>query len=376
MGTSRSGKGEVSLMTLILFLLATVWILGFCLLPKVAYVRHWTNAVFPLAAITVVNTMVAAAGNFDVVDKTRYGLEFQSLSFTPFGEVLNDFVTTGREPAFLVFTWIVGIFTHDPMVFFVVTAVICNLALVLGLWLLLGSGWQTAVVFYLTFCFGFFVDYSSFLLRQGLSMACLLIAVALVMRSSRPMKILLVLTVGICFHWSALAPAIVILLVRFLRMRPGLLLGVWAVLSLTYFTGVNARLADPLGSSIEQVENYANPDLAANYAGGTNRPTFWILSAVPLAVGYPVSRLMRGLPSWYSTLLNTYILLNCYYLLLGFVYFSDRLAAYSWALIPVLIAVPFLSYAGRGGTMVRAALLAGFAAWGLYFGSFGVLTAS
>ena len=362
-------------LTLVLFLLATVWITAFCILPNVPYIRHWTNAIFPLAALTVVNTMVAATGNFDVVDKGRYALEFQSLSFTPFGDVLHDFVSTGREPAFLLFMWLIGMFTHEPMAFFAVTAVVCNLALIGALWLLLGAGWKTAVVFYITFCFGFFIDYSSFLLRQGLSMACLMLAVALVMRSSSPVKIILLLAAGVCFHWSALAPAVVILLVHFLRLRTGLLLGLWAALSLTYFTGLNARLADPLGSSIEQVENYANPDLAVNYAGGTNRPIFWLLSAVPLLVAYPAVKLARSLPSWYGQLLNAYILLNCYYLLLGFVYFSDRLAAYSWSLIPALISVPFLSYQGRGGSIIRAGLLGGFVAWGFYFGSFGVLSA-
>ena len=357
-------------MILLLFSLASIWILAFCVLGHLRYIRHWTNALFPLAALTAVNTVVSARGNFDVVDKMRYGLEFETLSFTPFGEALTDFVTTGREPAFLLFNWAIGLFTQDMMVFFAVTALVCNLLLILALWMILGTGWQTTIVFFATFCFGFFLDYSSFLLRQGLSIAFLLLGLALVLRGARLLPVLTILVVGVCFHWSALPAALIIVLVKVVRWRPEVMVGLWLLLSLTYFTGVNARLAGPLGSSIEQVENYANPDLALDYAGGTNRPIFWALSAVPMAVGYVAARTATFLPSWYAKLFNAYVLLNCYFLLLGFLFFSDRLAAYSWSLIPLLVCVPFLTFPGRWQTMMRLGLLAGFVGWGIYFGSF------
>lgn len=362
-------------MTLVLFLLASIWILAFCVLGKTRYVRHWTNTLFPLVALIVVNTVVAAKGNFDVVDKMRYGLEFQALSFTPFRDALNAFVTDGREPAFLLFAWVIGLFTHDMMVFFVVTSVVCNLLLVLALWMILGTAWQTVIVVYATFCFGFFIDYSSFLLRQGLSMSCLLIGLALVVRHANLVWVAVVLVIGVCFHWSALAAAVVILVVRLVRFRSEVLLGLWVLLSITYFTGANQRVAELLGPSIEQVETYTDPDLAATYAGGTNRLDFWILSAVPLAVAYAVTRTVRSVPAWYATLVNAYILLNCYFLLLGFVFFSNRLAAYSWLLTPLLLWVPFLTYQGRGRAILRTSLLAVFVMWGIYFGSFTVLTA-
>lgn len=361
-------------MTLFLFSLASLWIAAFTLLGQVRYVRHWTNTLFPLAALVALNTIIAVRENFEVVDKMRYGREFEVLSFTPFSEVLTDFVTNGREPAFLVFNWIIGLLTRDMMVYFTITAIVCNLLLILALWMILGTGWQTAVVLFTTFCFGFFLDYSSFLLRQGLSISFLMLGLALVLRKSRILPVIAVLTIEVCFHWSALPAALVILLVKLVRWRNEVVLVLWLLVTATYFTGVNARLAEPLGSSIEQVETYSNPDLAINYAGGTNRPIFWVFSAVPLGISYLATRTAKSLPSWYPQLFTAYVLLNCYFLLMGFVYFSDRLAAYSWSLIPLLICAPVLSYHGRGQTAARLGLLAAFAIWAIYFGSFDALT--
>ncbi|GAA0034251.1 MULTISPECIES: EpsG family protein [Brevibacterium] len=356
------------------FGLVTLWIVGFCLVGEGSKFRHWSNAVFPVASLATIIVLAAAPANYDVVDKTRYAAEFETMSFAEPGEVFDTTVTDGREPAFLLVNWLIGSFTHDADVYFLIVAAFCAIMLTIALWMILGSGWQTAVVLYVTVCFGFFLDYSSFLVRQGLSISFLFLGLALVLRNARVVWILVVLGLGLLFHWSAIAPAIVILVVRLVRLRTDILLGAWVIFSIAYFTGLNARLAGPLGSGIEQIEVYSDSELARSYSGGTNRPIFWLLSAGPLFVAYAaVKRRLAHLPEWYPKLLNAFILLNCYFLALGFVYFSDRLAAFSWSLIPVLVSVPVLRYTGRFHTVLSLALLVAFGAWALYFGSFGTL---
>lgn len=355
------------------FALVTLWVVGFCVVGEASKFRHWSNAVFPIASLATIIVLAAAPANYDVVDKTRYAVEFEGLSFAGPREVFSSTMTDGREPAYLLFNWIIGRFTHDADVYFLVTAAFCATMLAAVLWIVLGSGWQTAVVLWVTFCFGFFMDYSSFLLRQGLSISFLFLALALVLRSARVVWVVLALGAGVLFHWSAIPAAIIILVVRLVRLRTDILLGVWALLSLSYLTGFNARLAGPLGSSIEQVEVYANPDLASTYAGGTNRLNFWLFSVGPLFVAYAAHKRFSSLPDWYPKLLNAFILLNGYFLVMGFVFFSDRLAAYSWMLVPVLVALPFLRYERRAGAVLRVGLLVGFVLWALYFGSFDVL---
>lgn len=355
------------------FALASLWILGFSVVGEASKFRHWSNALFPIASLAAITALAAAPANYDVVDKSRYALEFESLSFAPINEVFYASITDGREPAFLLFNWTIGVFTHDTQVYFLVTAAICGVMLVITLWLVLGSGWQTAVVLYVTFCFGFFMDYSSFLLRQGLSISFLFLALALVLRNARMVWIVLALVVGVLFHWSAIAAAVLILIVRLVRLRTDILLGVWALFSVLYFTGLNGRLAEPLSSNIDLVETYSDPELEETYVGGTNRPSFWLFSAGPLLIAYGAVKRLEFLPEWYPKLVNAFILLNCYFLCMGFVYFSDRLAAYSWSLVPALVSIPFLRYQGRGQMIVRLCLLLAFTLWAVYFGSFEVL---
>lgn len=360
-------------MLAVLFALASLWILAYAVVGEVSPFRHWVNALFPIGTLVVVTTIIAAESNDDVVDKSRYAVEFESLSFASLPEAFYTARTEGREPAFLLFNWLIGTFTHDAHVFFLITAAFCSLMLVTALWIILGTGWRTAVVFHLTFCFGFFLDYSSFLLRQGLSISFLFLALALILRRAKHPWVVLLLGIGVLFHWSAVVPAALILLIGLMRLRTDILVGVWVLFSLSYFTGVNSRLAEPLGSHIEQVETYSDPVLAQSYAGGTNRPIFWVLCAGPLAFAYAAQKMLDSLPEWYPKLLNAFLLLNCYYLGLGFVYFGDRLAAYSWSLVPVLVALPLLGWSGKGRRIVRVGLLAVFTGWGVYFGSFASL---
>jgi hypothetical protein len=44
----------------------------------------------------------------------------------------------------------------------------------------------------------------------------------------------------------------------------------------------------------------------------------------------------------YAELVKYYVAWNCVYLLFGFVAFADRLAGYSWFLVPILVWFPVL----------------------------------
>ncbi|RAG62536.1 hypothetical protein DN536_38125, partial [Burkholderia multivorans] len=60
------------------FGLVTLWIVGFCLVGEASKFRHWSNAVFPVASLATIIVLAAAPANYDVVDKTRYAVEFET----------------------------------------------------------------------------------------------------------------------------------------------------------------------------------------------------------------------------------------------------------------------------------------------------------
>lgn len=357
-------------MIAIWFGVTTVWVLMLVLSWRVPQLRHWSNALLPLISLILINTIVAALGNYDISDKAIYSTEFQILSFAPTGEVFYTYDSEGREPAFLLLGWFIGLFTHDPQVYFFVIALLGSIMLALALLWLLRSVWQVTIVYYITFCFGFFTGYSSYLLRQGLSLLFILLALVSICRQARLWQTLVWLAVASLFHWSAIPAALLLLGIRFLpKSSTNFLVGVWVVFSLLFLTGLNATLLAPFASGSEALETYTDPENADLYTGGTNRPDFWILGLCVLVMGYIVLRTIDGLPDWYRHLFHAFVILNTYYLALGFVYYSDRVAAYSWSIVPLIVTVPVICLKGWRQGLGSVGLMVAFLGWSQYIGA-------
>ncbi|UZD62011.1 EpsG family protein [Brevibacterium sp. JSBI002] len=356
-------------MIAIWFALTTVWVLMLVFSWRIPKLRHWSNAVLPLVSLVLINTIVAAVSNYEISDKAIYSMEFQILSFAPADEIFYTYTAEGREPAFLILSWLIGLFTHDPKVYFFVVALLGSTIMAAALLWLLRSAWQVTLVYYITFCFGFFTGYSSYLLRQGLSLAFIILGLVALCRRTRLWKMLVLLAVASLFHWSAIPAALFILGVRLLPKAPtAFLIAVWTLFSLLYLSGLNATLLAPFASSSEELETYTDPANADLYTGGTNRLDFWILGFCVVVFGYVVLRKFDNLPEWYGQLFHAFVLLNTYYLALGFVYYSDRVAAYSWSIVPLVLVVPALSLTGWKQGWSSVALMAGFLGWSEYIG--------
>lgn len=356
-------------MIAIWFALTTVWVVMLVLSWAIPKLRHWSNAVLPLVSLVLINTVVAAVSNYEISDKAIYSMEFRILSFAPADEIFYTYTGEGREPAFLILSWLIGLFSHDPQVYFFVVALLGSTIMALALLWLLRSAWQVTLVYYITFCFGFFTGYSSYLLRQGLSLVFLILGIVALCRHTRLWKFLVLLAVASLFHWSAIPAALIILGVRLLpRVRTIFLLGVWALFSLLFLSGLNGALLAPFASSSEELATYTDPENAELYTGGTNRLDFWALGLCVVIFGFIVLRKFDNLPNWYGQLFHAFILLNTYYLALGFVYYSDRVAGYSWSLVPLVLTVPVLSLTGWRQGWGSVALMIAFIGWSDYMG--------
>lgn len=354
------------------FSVAVVWLFALVVIGDIKYVRHWSNVVFPLVLLAIITTVTAAYGNYDIIDKEVYSRDFIVLSFTPASRMFESFSEDGREPAFILFGWVIGAFTHSADAYYLLIAGLCTAALIGLLFALLGSAWEVLFVFFLTLAFGFFTDYTSYILRQILSLLLILAAFVAFRREKKIVSVACLL-LAVLFHWSAIPAAVLILIIWFVKVRIRILVGVWAVLSILYLTKLNAVVFSPFTQDSEFFETYNDVSLSETYSSGTNRLDFWLLSFGVLVFTLWVLRKNDDLPKWYQLGVQVYIVLNCYYLALGYVYFSDRIAAYSWSFIPLLVSAPVLALTGNKQRLAGTALLLGFIAWGIYFGSFHTL---
>ncbi|MBD8063398.1 EpsG family protein [Oceanitalea stevensii] len=274
-----------------------------------------------------------------------------------------------REPLFWAFLKGVSLFGATDVHLYAGVALVCAVVYIAALRLLMP--WASVPVTFLgVLALGFFVTYSSVAIRQGLALACIVLAISLILTGARK-SALVSLIVASLFHWSAITAAAVVLVVLVSKISYATLVKIWLVASAAAFTGVFRFLLSPLNQSIDRLGAYADPDLARSYSGGTLRVEFWLFSlGMLVAIHFFAVRAPgeRGA----TDLARYFVALNCMYLLLAHVYFSDRIAVYSWTLAPIAL-IPALIKGGRtlGDHLRVFSTLIAILAVGFLFGPFG-----
>lgn len=328
--------------------------------------RHGSVVVVPSVAVAAATLSFSVLANQGVLDKTIYLREFRLISAATFPDAFVLQLASDHEPAYVALLWLVGRGGDDIAWLYAWIGAVCLGALVVAARLLL-SWWQVPVLLVTTISLGFFTAYTSNTVRQGLSLALLVLGVCLVLRRASWWWWTTMLAASTLFHWSAAPAAGLVLAFAVLRPRLRTVLVAWCVAAALFVTGLQEHLLGPLAQFVPALDTYMSDELVATYTGGTNRIDFLAFSAVFLVVGVVAVR-RASVPSWYPALVGAYALLNVYFLLFGFIAFSDRLAAYSWSLAPFVLAVPFLDPRSGTGHAVTVAFVAGVVAVGLATG--------
>lgn len=206
--------------------------------------------------------------------------------------------------------------------------------------------WQMIFVFFAYLNFTFFYNYIFNVARQGFSMMFLLLAISIWLSKEKDVFFYISLIFSISFHISVLPAAIILILLKKIDFKLKTLLILWASLSLLFVTGTNRFILNiPFVSSMNFIQDYTSSDTIHYYGGETNSLKFYAFSAFFLALSLVLYRTIKMdtlIESTYLNIIKIYIALNSYFLMFGFVAFSDRVASYSWFLIPILIFYPIL----------------------------------
>lgn len=322
---------------------------------------HQAPLLLGLVVVVVVYSLIA---NTSVLDRLFYTYDLQRVSGVPLSQLFDPAAfkaTAGTEPAYLLLLWVMSRFGTTTAVFFVFIAVTSS---VLYLWPLVRLlGWWTATyVFMLALALGTFTNYTSIVARQSVAMALLSAALCWAVIGRRH-TLALALAVAACLiHWSAIPFALVLLVVARFRVPLRLALVAWVVAAAAFLTHSQALLLGGLTAYVPKFSSYTSTSLASVYGGGVNRVDFFALGAAML-IGFLVLRRFLDLPDWYTRALVVFIGYNTIFLLGGFVFYSDRLAAYSWYLAPLLGAAPVLARATSTARVLAVCVaLAGLAA--------------
>lgn len=125
-----------------------------------------------------------------------------------------------------------------------------------------------------------------------------------------------------------------------------------AALHITYFQTFFADYTDESG------QGYLITDSDSWVTGF--RPDFVLYSAAPLIVGWWAIKKKRLMHHDYTFALNVYLVMNTIWLLCMYSAFTNRIAALSWAIFPIILLYPFLKIP----TSNKQYKYAAYAVWG------------
>ncbi|WP_447925734.1 EpsG family protein [Georgenia muralis] len=361
---------ELSTLDAALLGVALVWSALLVLAPAgSAFASRW-NAFFPAILLLVYSSVAAIAINRTVPDRQIYIERFEHIASLDLLTFLRQLGKSEWEPAFLVIMRIASAIAVSESVLYGLIGMIVGGVYMYSVKTL--TSWpQVPYIFFGTMGLGFYLGYTSVVVRQGLSMAFLLLAIALAVAGHRQRSYIPFLIVASLFHWSAAPATLVAFLLSKYHVSLRTSLVVWGGLGILFLTDTQRLVFQPAVDLFPIFDVYTNSGLHADrYTGGVNRWDFFAFSALILAAGLVLRRCVRT-PSWYDSLLVHYVFFNAYFLAFGFIYYSDRLAAYSWFLAPLILFAP-LSRPTSGLarlTSVSAIVLA-VCVVGFTFGSF------
>lgn len=186
----------------------------------------------------------------------------------------------------------------------------------------------------------FFYAYGTNTIRAGFAASFLLLALA---SYDKLIYFVLFILIAINCHFSMAIPALAMLVSRFYD-KTKIYLFLWLIA---------IPLSAAVGHSFETLFSSITSDDRVSYlsvnADKTHynvgfRVDFIIYSCVPVIMGYYYI-VKRGLKDrFYSILYNTYVLANCFWILVIRANFSDRFGYLSWFVYPAVLVYPALKY--------------------------------
>lgn len=231
---------------------------------------------------------------------------------------------------------IFNFFSSSSTLFFLLTA----LLYFLGNYIFLKSIIQKKYLFYFIIttvgALGFFA-YGVNTIRAGLSLSLLLLAIV----NRKNWRFILFMALAIVIHKSIVIAAGAYLIAKYYSNTRHIL-KLWVfffILSVLNVTAISDFINNQFAGLDDRVVGYVGVESSELYSSGF-RLDFLIYSVIPIVVGYYYIYKLKYNDVFYSRMLNMYIIVNSFWVLLIRIPFTDRFAYLSWFLIPIIVMYP------------------------------------
>lgn len=345
-----------------LYYAISVWLLMFASAKPNTIINNKHTSRFILLLLFGLTTLLIASnlndflwGTGTISDLVIYAREFNAYKTLSYSQSL---IHGGKEPLFTLFSWVLAKLLSDVRIYILIAWLLINSIVIKSLQNIFEPRTVT-LVFFTYINFPFFITYILNGMRQGFAMALLLFALSLLVKPNSS-RVLFYGTIvaAIGFHIVA-APFSAILIIQRLSKKQSIkkALTLWTISSVLFLTGMNSGLLAPIVAQFDPISQYLEQNTLSRYAG-VNRPDFLLFSLFFVVLGlFIYSKTTSEKKDKYKIILNSYILFNTVFLLLGFIAFSNRLSAFSWFLIPVLIWYPVQNAENRKYNLLISILI-------------------
>lgn len=262
----------------------------------------------------------------DFTDLFTYNRKFQSMQNT-------QFEITSTDPLFAFLMWIASNLFDSFELFIILIWGIVFLNYTKAVNLLFDNNESLFVIFsYLNFFL--FFNYILNVIRQGMAISFLILALASLVngKHKKNYEFYLYILVAPLFHNTAIYGSVILLMLKHINIRLKTVIKIWLIFVVLFLTNFNRIF---LLLPIDYYSLYTSDSIIQHY-GETNRLDFLIFSIIFGIIGiylyYKVTKKIE-----YEIIVKYYLLMNILFLALGFISFSDRLAGYSWLIIPLIL---------------------------------------
>ncbi|MEB4860652.1 EpsG family protein [Priestia megaterium] len=287
--------------------------------------------------LMMVLTIAMAIGMRDITfgtDSFAYSNTFLGLKQFSLIEALKAQI---YEPLFIIWQWILGRFFSSPHTFFMINFLFFSGILIIGLRKIVNKRF-VLFIFFGYVSLSFFGNMITNIIRQGLSISLIILAVCLyINKEKKDIFFFLVLICASLFHYSTVPVALLLTFINIKNIKVKNLLLIWFALFIAFLLKIQNVFSPFVNNPI--ISSYMSDYALRNYGGGIYRKDFLIFSLVWLLLGLFLYKKFK-FNLKYSLILKFYIISNLYFLIFGFLPFSERFAIYSWSLIPLLVWYP------------------------------------
>lgn len=273
-----------------------------------------------------------------------------------------------EDPLFFFLQWCIAQFTDSISIFLIIIWGIIYFNIVSSLRKLFDSS-DVLFVFFSYATFFIFFSYVLNTMRQGLAISFLIVALSAMIYKKKNWTFILSIIIAPIIHITALPISLCLLLLRWFKIKLLPVFLLWVASILLFISGYNSALFKGVQSKL--INTYTSDYALGRYSGLTNRVDFLLFSVFIALIAFVIWRYILKKDTEYEKLLIYYLLANSYFLCLGFIAFSDRIAAYSWFIIPILIwkAIPKT----KNSRYKVVFVLASFLLTGILSGGFNVI---